>query len=460
MSIKLFTKALDMNSVYLGIDRIMLMENAGREIAYRASNSRNIAVFCGLGNNGGDGFVAARHLAAAGKKVTVYTLEGNRTRECQKNFDIIKKMDSVKVEFIRDSSECDRINLSEVDTIIDALLGVGIKGEPREPIKRIVDVMNNAEAKKIAVDCPTPGFKADVVVSFHFKKTPNAEVASIGIPPEAERFCGPGDVFLAIRKRSGTEHKGDFGRVLIVGGSRNYSGTPALVGKAALRAGADLATVCCPRYVAQRLTCCHDLIIHPLDSEYFIKESDIDQILGLNFDAVVLGNGLGVEDETKDAVKKLIKCIDKPIVVDADALKLMKPKHIRGNMLLTPHAKEFEVLFGKYPEDRIKETEEYAKEYSCVIVLKGPVDVISDGKKTKTNHTGNPGMTVGGTGDVLAGIAGALCCITDTFTAASAAAFLSGLAGDFAYKEKGFSLTASDCIEKIPDAIRFCEGFE
>jgi NAD(P)H-hydrate epimerase len=460
MDILRLSKALDMNSTYLGVDRLILMENAGREAAKYAADSSSVAVFAGLGNNGGDGLVAARHLSAAGKNVTVVTLQGPRSRECQKNFDVVEKLDSIKVVLIRDSADVGALDLSGYGAVIDALLGVGARGEVREPIRSLVDAMNKSKGKKIAVDCPTPGFKADVTVSFHFKKCDGAEVAGIGIPREAEGFCGPGDVYLAVPKRTGGEHKGDFGRVLVVGGSRDYFGAPALVGFAALRTGADLATVCCPSYVAERLSDYPDLIVRPLESEYALKESDVDRILKVDFDALVVGNGLGTDDGTRDAVKKLLKEAGGPTIVDADTLKLIKPRHIRSNMVLTPHAKEFELLFDEAPSDRAAAAEKYAKEHGCVILLKGPVDVVSDGKRTKKNRTGNPGMTVGGTGDVLAGIAGALSCKADLFTSACAAAFLSGAAGDFAFKEKGFSLTASDCIGKIPDALKFCGCFE
>lgn len=460
MDIAQRSKAIDMNAAYLGVDTLLLMENAGGKMAERCQKYDSVAVFAGLGNNGGDGLVAARHLSGEGKRVTVYTLSGSRSCECQRNFDIIKKLDSIEIKYVRDSTDCMVLDLSGYDAIIDALLGVGVRGEVREPIKSMVDAMNKADAYKIAVDCPTPGLKADLVLSFHFKKTEDAEVALIGIPKEAEYFCGPGDVYLAVPKRAGGEHKGDFGRVLIVGGSRDYSGTPALVGLAALRTGADLVTVCCPSYAAEKMRCYPDLMIHPLGSESHLQESDVEGILSMSFDSVVLGNGLGLSEESRDAVKRLLKEIEKPVVVDADALKLMKPKHIKKTFILTPHSKEFEILFGEAPIDRVAAAEKQAREHGCVILLKGPVDVVSDGKRTKLNHTGNPGMTVGGTGDVLAGIVGALSAKADIFTAACAGAFLSGLAGDLVLKDRGYSITASDCIEKIPDAKRFCEAFE
>jgi NAD(P)H-hydrate epimerase len=460
MDVSQRSKALDMNAAYLGVDPLRLMENAGARIAACCQKYDSVAVFSGLGNNGGDGLVAARHLSGSGKKVTVFTLQGNRSRENQRNFDILQKLDSVEVIYVRDSADVHVFDLSGYDVIVDALLGVGARGEIREPVKSLVDLMNRAGAYKIAADCPTPGFSADLILSFHFKKTEDAQVESIGIPAEAESYCGPGDVYLAVPKRGGSEHKGDFGRVLIVGGSREYSQTPALVGYAALRAGADLATICCPSYAAEKMMCCPDLIIHPLESGSHLSESDVESILSENYDSLVLGNGLGLAEETGHAVKKILKETEKPVVVDADALKLMKMRHIKANHILTPHAKEFELLFGEAPLERVAAVEKQAKDHGCVVLLKGPVDVVSDGKRTKLNRTGNPGMTVGGTGDVLAGIVGALAAKADAFSAACAGAFLSGVAGDIAAEELGCCLTASDCIERIPYAKRFCEAFE
>ncbi len=459
------SKAIDMNSAYLGIEPLVLMENAGREIARNSEKFNSIAVFSGLGNNGGDGLVAARHLSSIGKRVRVYTLTGERSKECQKNFDIIRRLNSVEIETIRDSRDCEKIkkDLDKFDLIIDSLIGVGVKGELREPIKSLVDTINLSRAYKIAVDCPTPGINADLVLSFHLAKTADARVVNIGIPREAELYCGPGDVYLAMPKRHGHEHKGDFGRLLIIGGSREFTGTPALVGRAALRTGVDLAIICCPSHVSERMQSDPDLIVNPLRSEFYLEKDDVEQILKLNFDSLVIGNGLGTEDGTKYALKRLLREINKPVILDADALKLIKINHIRENFILTPHAMEFRTLFREYDEnfdERVEIVKKFAKRTKSVILLKGQTDIISNGEKTRLNRTGNVGMTVGGTGDMLAGIVGALSCKTDGFTAACAGAFLSGLAGDLALEKFGYSLTATDCIEKIPEAIKFCKGFE
>lgn len=323
--------------------------------------------------------------------------------------------------------------------------------------------MNSAKAKKIAVDVPTPGCKADKTISFQYPKTPDAQVASIGIPKEAETYCGPGDVYYAIPPRTGSEHKGDFGRLLVIGGSKDYLGAPLLAAKAAYRTSIDLVTLACPRYVAERIEQDPVLIVRPTASEYYLSGTDVDAILNLNYDSVVLGNGIGLQDETRSFVREFLRKTDKPVVIDADALKLIEPRHLKPNHILTPHIIEFKTLFGEAAEttsERVKIVEEKAKKTKTIILLKGPTDIISDGEKTKLNRTHNPGMTVGGTGDVLAGITGALAAKTDAFTAASAAAFLSGISGNLCMDEKGYSFTAADVLEKIPQAIKYCKTFE
>jgi len=464
MEISEITKILDRNSQYLGISTLLLMENAGREIAREADKFSFAAIFCGTGNNGGDGFVAARHLSSLGKKVKVFAVKGEKTKEAQKNFELLKNLSSVEIFEISDSAELEKIKdeVKNCDVAIDALLGVGAKGEPREPIKTLVKFINSLKAFKIVVDVPTSGIKADVIVSFHIKKTENAKVVPIGIPREAEIFVGPGDVLYTLPKRKGDEHKGDFGRILVIAGSRDYIGAPMLVARAAFKTGVDLVTIACPKYVAERMPHDANMIVRPLKSENFLTAQDIEEIKKINFDVAVIGNGIGTENETKSAVKTFLRENEKPVVVDADALKLIEPRNLKENMILTPHLGEFKILFSDYKEnfnERIEYVKNFAKKYNTTIVLKGQIDIISNKEKTKLNRTGNPGMTIGGTGDVLAGVIAALAMKADTFHAAASGAFLNGLAGDLAKDEFGYHFTATDVIEKIPNAIKFCESF-
>lgn len=468
------TRISDINSAYLGIDTLQLMENAGNGLA-REINKRNfnkIAFFCGAGNNGGDGLVAARHLAGIGKEVKIYMMRGELTREAKHNFNIIKNCNfSMELEFIRDSSDCERIKKelknNNFDCVVDALIGVGIHGELREPIKSLVETINNFSGFKVAVDAPTgEKVNADLVVSFHVKKFRDAVVCEIGVPKEAELLCGPGDVYLALPNRRGGEHKGDFGRMLVIGGSKEYIGAPLLVDSAARKTGVDLIFLNCPRYVADRQND-PNLIINSLDSEFYINSQDVDKILNkfTNFDAVVIGNGIGTNEKTGDAISKLLANVNVPIVIDADALKLIINKNLNSNIILTPHTREFEILFNEKISDlnlneKIEIVENYASETNTTIVLKGSTDIISNGRQTKLNKTGNPGMTVGGTGDVLAGIIGGLAAQNkDTFVSSCAGTFLCGLSGDTASENLGYGFTATDVISHIPDAVKFCKRY-
>ncbi len=459
MDYERITRAIDINSTYLGVSTLQLMENAGSAIAEEAERFNRIAIFCGNGNNGGDGLVAARHLSAKGKEVTVYILDGNRTEANQKNLEILRNL-SVNIEVIDDSKP----DLKDFDLVIDALLGVGIKGELREPVKSLVDAINKAKAHILSVDIPTPGIKADTTLSFHIGKTQDAKVADIGIPKEAQTQCGPGDVITAIPKRKGNEHKGEFGRVLVVGGSREFTGAPVLTGKAALRTGVDLVTIMCPRFVAERIPFDPNMMITPLNSEFYLEKEDVDSIMDKEFDSIVIGNGLSQQQESKFALKKLLRRIkEKPVVLDADALKLVKPSWLGENFILTPHEREFGILFGELGEtleDKTEAVEKKARKTKATIVLKNPVDIISNGRETRLNKSGNAAMTVGGTGDALAGIIGAFHCWTGPLQAASAGAFLSGIAGDLALNDLGYAIMATDLIDKIPAALKFCGEFE
>ncbi|PKP54387.1 MAG: bifunctional ADP-dependent NAD(P)H-hydrate dehydratase/NAD(P)H-hydrate epimerase [Candidatus Altiarchaeales archaeon HGW-Altiarchaeales-3] len=466
----------DINSAYLGIDTLQLMENAGSALA-REINNRNfkkIAFFCGAGNNGGDGLVAARHLSGPGKEVRIYMLRGDLTREAGHNFNIIKNCNfSINLRFIRDSTECEKIKdelkNENFDCVVDALIGVGIYGELREPIKSLVEVINKFQGFKVAVDVPTGDkVNADLILSFHLKKHKNCKVANIGIPEEGDLLCGPGDVYLALPKRSAASHKGNFGRLLIIGGSKDYIGAPILADSAARRTGVDLIFLNCPGYVADRQTD-PNLIINSLDSKFYINSGDIDKILNKfkDYDAIVVGNGIGTKDETKEAMLELLERVekDKIIVIDADALKLITPGDLGSNIIVTPHLREFKILFnekvsGKSIPDKIKIVESCAYENNTTIVLKGATDIISNGKETKLNKTGNPGMTVGGTGDVLAGIIGGLASQNKApFISACAGTFLCGIAGDIAHEKLDFCFKATDVIDCIPDAVKFCRKF-
>lgn len=484
-------QALELNAEYFGISQPQLMENAGRAVAelvktrFRSTKTR-VAVFSGLGGNGGDGFVTARHLLSAGYPVEVI-LAGKPAEisheAAQKNWEALQPLrNQIPMHLVYDSS---LIPETSADVIIDALLGIGIKGELRPPIKQLIHAINRMKAFCIAVDVPSgldvdsgktlgEAVRADLTVTFHKAKfgllkakrfVGELRVADIGLPREFERFAGPGDVKLVVKSRVAQAHKGDFGRLLVIGGSEVYSGAPAYVALAALRAGVDLAYVAAPEKTAYTISAYSpNLITLKLEGARLSLANvpAIESYLSVAT-AVAIGPGLGLHDETKDAVKAIIASAErarKPLLIDADGLKAFGEfKHrLKIPTVFTPHAGEYNALMEHFPPDgteaKAEDVQKSAQELGGVILLKGNVDVISDGKRVKLNFTGNPGMTVGGTGDILSGIVAAfLSQGVDAFEAAVAGAFVNGACGDFVMREKGYHMVATDLIDWIPRVL-------
>jgi len=482
--------ALELNAEYFGVSRLQLMENAGHnvalEIASRFKSDKSVAIFCGLGGNGGDGFVAARHLSSKGFNVKVI-LAGKAKqishKEALENWKALQFLkESVPIHEVYDSSLMPEVN---AEIVIDALLGTGTKGKLRPPILQLVEKINATNAFRVAVDVPTgidadtgevlgKAVKANLTITFHKTKKglENAKdyvgelvVKDIGLPKEFENLAGPGDVLFVTKPRPRKSHKGDFGRLLIIGGSRTFSGAPALVALAALRTGVDLTYVAAPAKTAYAISSMSpNLITIKLDGEH-LKPSNIP---GLRryieiANAVVLGPGLGLHTEAREFVRVIVEAVEgsgKPLLLDADGLKAFAEfkRPLNVPLVLTPHAGEYAVLTGeKLPEnfnERVAVVQRTAAELAAVVLLKGPVDIISDGKSFKLNFTGNAGMTVGGTGDVLSGVVGAfLAQRIDPFEAAVAGAFVNGAAGDFVFEEKGYHMVSTDLLEWIPHVL-------
>jgi NAD(P)H-hydrate epimerase len=258
-------------------------------------------------------------------------------------------------------------------------------------------------------------------------------------------------------------HKGDHGRLLVIGGSRRYKGAPALCGLAALRAGVDLVVIAAPESGADVIASFSpNLITEPLEGDY-INPLNLHKLAAMSkkFDAVVIGNGMGLMSKTRDALISLLHSLDLPCVLDADALHLLHDRKdlLRRGWVITPHGHEFYSLSGvKLPnklEGRVKAVEKFSTEHKATVLLKGYKDVISSGKNTAINSTGNPYMTVGGTGDVLSGICGAFLAMgVKPFEAAGAAAYLCGEAGNLAAEDLGPGLLPTDVIEKIPAVLK------
>lgn len=319
-------------------------------------------------------------------------------------------------------------------------------------------------------------------------------IADIGIPSDAEKYVGPGE-FVYYPLPLDNAHKGNNGNVLIVGGGP-FTGAPALAATAALRTGSDLVLLAVPSRIYPIVASMSmDLIVKPLVSSDHLAPQDVPMILEMatRVHAVLIGPGLGKHPETMQAVRELVTGLQKtpsgttqksndtiPLVIDADAIHALKDIELNGQVVFTPHNSEFRKFhdesklekfsffqagdsrrtgfFESLPGDeytRAIETMEAALTHGGTIVRKGAHDLITNGHRVKFNRTGNPGMTVGGTGDVLAGIIASLLARgLEPFNAGRLGAYINGRAGDLAFTKKWYSLTATDVAERIPDVFR------
>ncbi|MET1101356.1 MAG: NAD(P)H-hydrate dehydratase [Pyrodictiaceae archaeon] len=491
-------RIIDRNSAGLGVSSLMLMENAGRSVADLVEKvlgdvkGKDIVVFAGAGGNAGDGLTAARHLASRGARVRVYLLTKPselRGEETVIEYQAVEHMD-LSIEIIQVREEKDIPDSIRADAVIDALLGIGVKGRVRSLYAKAIEAINSSQGVKVAVDVPSgldpdtgkelgPVVRADYTVTFHKPKkgligreeyTGRLVVASIGIPREAEIYVGPGDLEFRLTRRDWRSHKGSNGRVLVIGGSEDYTGAPALAAQAAYYAGVDLVVIAAPRRAADIIASfTPTMIAVRLEGHDNLHPDHLSKLRSLmeKADAIALGMGLGLSKETGEAVRAVVEeaiRMGKKLVVDADGLKHLAghERLLSRSMILTPHAGELRILFGVEPPpperviERARLVEELARRHGNVTILfKGPVDVISDGETTRLNKTGSPLMAVGGTGDLLAGLAAAfLAQGLEPVHAASLAAFVNGVAGGLAYREYGDHASTVEILAKIPEVFR------
>ncbi len=468
--------AVDANAAALGIPRKQLMESSGNAVA-RAVRSTvdpgsRVVLVCGRGNNGGDAFVAARFL----REYTVETVLLGRpnsisTTIARENWAALQDAD-LQTTTLTDTSQIDDIKLETADCIVDAMLGTGVTGALREPEATTAREINATDSTVVSVDVPSGvdcdtgdakgiAVDADHVVTFHDTKPGLSAldipitVADIGIPAAAERFVGPGE--LQGFDRDPASHKGDHGELLVVGGGP-YTGAPALAGQAALRAGADLVHIACPESVAAQIQgYSENLIVHPFAGERLMPDA-VDAIVdqAAEMDAVICGPGLGSHDETLAAVGSFLESYDGRAVVDADALSVVPEIETDATLICTPHQGELVGMGGENHdewEQRAELVAAFADEIGQTLLVKGAYDIITDGEETRINRTGNPGMTVGGTGDVLAGVVGSVCTSHEPRDAAAVGAYITGRAGDLAAVDTGDGLVATDLINRLPEAF-------
>jgi len=472
--------AVDRNAAALGVPLRALMESSGNAVARRAREltapGDSVALVCGRGNNGGDGLVAARFLDD--REVTVHLLgrpESIATDIARANWDALAASE-IDAETVADSRD---FALGDSDLIVDAMLGTGITGSLREPEASVARAIDDAAAPVLAVDVPSGvdpdtgaaaagAVDADHVVTFHDLKPgladhPDVTVADIGIPAAAEQFVGPGDVAVL---GAGGDRKGDSGRTFVIGGGP-YTGAPALAAGASLSAGADLAFVACPESVFEPIAgYSEDLIVQPYgeegvgeggtDADHLAPEHvpELVETAERHDDVVILGPGLGRHPETEEAARQFLGEFSGAAVVDADALALVPEVDTDATLVLTPNRSELAELGGPETDDLVAHADEIrglAADLGHTILAKGAVDVITDGETVRRCRAGTPGMTVGGTGDTLAGVVAALLARAEPFEAACAGSYVNGRAAELL--DRGRGLRATELQETIPVAL-------
>ncbi|RRJ33618.1 NAD(P)H-hydrate dehydratase [Halocatena pleomorpha] len=463
---------VDANAAALGVPRKQLMESSGRAVARvvreHAEPDDDVVIVAGRGNNGGDSFVATRFLDAYDP--TVLLLGRAKTISTEISWENWVALNRGEYD-IREARDSRDLDLGTPDLIVDGILGTGVRGAPREPAHTAIERINESDGTVVSVDVPSGmdansgtvasvAVDADHTVTFHDMK-PGLEspeqsvtVADIGIPAMADTLVERGDLLRL--GRAPNSHKGDNGTVLVIGGGP-YTGAPALTAQAALAAGADIVRVACPTAVAETVQSFNEgLITTPLTGDRL----DSDHVTSLleaaaEVDVAVLGPGLGAHDESLAAAQSFISSFDGTCVVDADPLGVVPDAaDTDASLVCTPHAGEFRRMGGDPSDswrDRMDDVRTLATDLGVTVLLKGRYDVIADGStgRTRVNRSGTPEMTVGGTGDVLAGIVGAFASVLDPIHAAAIGAYINGRAGERASNERA-SISPLDLIENVP----------
>jgi len=488
-----------------------LMENAGTAVAAfvrsHYSRARRVAVLCGTGNNGGDGFVAARSLLNAGVQVAV-VLAGDEAKLKGAAADAFGLLDrsAIAVTVLADETQAAELRalLNGVDVVIDAVLGTGFKPPLRGLAAALRDGLHETSMPVVAIDVPSGwdadsrdekvegSFRADAVVTFTAPKPAHlfghltsatlgpVVVAAIGTPEQAivsqERIVWTGSskrIFEAPREID--SNKGMYGHVLVVGGAAGKPGAPSMASLAALRMGAGLVTAAVAQSILETVALITpELMTVPLeecpDGSVAVAnawEESRERLLK-KISVLAIGPGLGTEGETPEFVRKLVAETTLPVVVDADGLNAFKGRAelLQGHgrtMVLTPHPGEMGTLLGistkEVQSDRLNLARKFATEHGLTLVLKGWRTLVAHPDGTvAVNTTGNPAMAKGGSGDILTGIvAAALAQHPDRVAeAVNAAVYLHGLAADFAaVRRDEHTVLATDTVAHLSEAFRY-----
>lgn len=469
-------------------------KTSGAELMLRAARGVFIvckespfAIVCGTGNNAGDGFALATLLKEAGKDVTVFLVKEKFSKDGKFYYDKCEEQ-SIHIELL-DKTD----SLRGFKTVVDCLLGTGFKGSVREDIKTAIDKINESDAYVISVDINSglngdsgmgeTFVRSDITVSIggykpgHFLNMAKDAMkekmnVNIGIDPvdEPYRLIEATEIAPYFGKRLNYSNKGTYGYTALIGGSEMYGGAIRLayMANAAMRSGAGVVKVAVPRSIA------HDVAPNILESTLFLLPEKDGKIafddealteLTKNVKAVAIGPGIGQSEEVKKTLEFLLSRFGGKLVIDADGLNVLATmgrdalRNAKCKTLLTPHIKEFSRLTGKSTEEILSNPIMAAKEYTAstgtVLLLKGPSTIITDGNTVNIVDRGCAGMATAGSGDVLTGILSALVSyIDDMLMAATSGAYINGLAGELAERQKGsISMNASDTVSNIHNAI-------
>ena len=496
------------------VPSLTLMENAGAGVVEHAlahhGAAQKMVVFCGKGNNGGDGFVAARLLHRAGKTVQVILLAD--PAELKGDAAAMYGKLPVPAIIIHSSEELksDRLQSAlAADLCLDAILGTGFKPPVSGLYAEAIATMNAAPGPVMAVDIPSGAdadamapqkgiiARADSIITFTAPRPAHVfsslsvgptVVADIGSPEEAIvsslnlNVITARDFASLIDQRPAESNKGNYGHVLVVGGSLGKAGAPAMAGMSALRAGTGLATVATPKSMLSTVAGFHpEVMTEPLPetAEGTISASAADrlQTLAKGKSVLAIGPGISRVPETSSFVRALVAQSQAPVVLDADGLNAFEGRadELTGKgrlLVITPHPGEMARLAGcsiaEVQKDRLGVARRFAREHELMVVLKGHRTlVVQPDGEVWVNTTGNPGMSTGGTGDILTGMVAAMIAqkmIAQTKTAQNpngarlavcAAVHLHGLAGDVMRESVGeHSMVATDLLRGLPEAFR------
>ncbi len=472
-----------------------MMEAAGTKCAqaiYKHFDARGkkLAIICGKGKNGGDGFVAARVLHEMGCHVNVILACGLPAAE-----DAIIMFNRMRdIQAFTFDSDWAKEEIASADIIVDAVFGFGFKGEPDEQTAAVFDFANAAPAPIASVDIPSGlecdsarasehCIKADLTLAISCRKPAHVllpackfcgkvKTVDIGLDASAveeEFFTFSSKPVKILPGRDPMSHKGDYGRVLSICGSRKYPGAAVLAALGAVRTGAGLVTAAFPEAaysaIASKLT---EPIMLPLPccEDGFFARGAIDALLPeiQKADAVLIGCGFGQTLGTASLFEEILPKLGCAAVIDADGINLLSaniniPEAIKGKTVITPHPGEMARLVGltaaQVNENRVALTKLFAKKYGIVVALKGANTVVSDGERVYINRTGNTGMARGGNGDLLAGMTASLLAQGfEAFEAAVAAVYLHGAAGDTAAEKYSVhGMTPSLMANMLPELL-------